>query len=44
MLRRARERRVLRSLGRWTQANSPSVKRAVALTAIVMSLGLLITL
>lgn len=39
MLRRARERRVLRSLGRWTQANSPSVGTAVARTVIVKSLG-----
>jgi cytochrome c biogenesis protein CcdA len=37
-------RRVLGSLGRWNQANSPWVKTALALTVIVMSLGLLITL
>lgn len=37
-------RRVLGSLGRWNQANSPRVKTALALTVIVMSLGLLITL
>ena len=37
-------RRVLGSLGRWNQANSPWVKTALALIVIVMSLGLLITL
>jgi cytochrome c-type biogenesis protein len=37
-------RRVLGSLGRWNQANSPWVKAALAVTVIAMSLGLLITL
>jgi len=34
----------MRSLGRWNQANSPSVRTAVALTVIVKSLSPLITL
>jgi cytochrome c-type biogenesis protein len=37
-------RRLLGRLGRWNQANSAWVKAALALTVIVMSLGLLITL